>query len=60
LRTSAAVLDPATFEQIVRGGALAAQGMPKYGELSDADLADLRQYIVFRARATDNKGNGIL
>jgi quinohemoprotein ethanol dehydrogenase len=60
LRTSAAVLDPATFEQIVRGGVLAAQGMPKYGELSDADLADLRQYIVFRARATDNKSNGIL
>jgi quinohemoprotein ethanol dehydrogenase len=54
------VLDPATFEQIVRGGTLAAQGMPKYGELSDAELADLRQYIVFRARATDNKGNGIL
>lgn len=55
LRTSQAVLDPETFEQILREGVLVSQGMPRYGELSNSDLDDLRQYIIFRARGKDNK-----
>ncbi|QQN75125.1 PQQ-dependent dehydrogenase, methanol/ethanol family [Croceicoccus sp. YJ47] len=56
LRTSAAVADPATFHQIVRGGALVHNGMPQFQELSDRELRALRQYI--RARAADLRKDG--
>ncbi len=36
---------------MVRGGALVANGMPKFGEYSDQDLAALRQYVRSRAAA---------
>lgn len=38
------------FEQVVRGGALVPAGMPRYEELSDAELEALRQYIRSRAK----------
>lgn len=50
LRASQAVLDPKTFAMIVRGGALVPNGMPRYDELSDADLAAIRMFIRYRAR----------
>jgi quinohemoprotein ethanol dehydrogenase len=49
LRASPAVLSPAAFESIVRGGALEARGMPRFAELSSADLADLRAFVRSRA-----------
>ena len=51
LRRSPIPQDRATFLQIVRGGALQEQGMPKFGELSDQKLEDIRYYI--RARTAD-------
>jgi quinohemoprotein ethanol dehydrogenase len=51
LRGSPTVMDEATFKQIVQGGILHANGMPQFEELSDVDLAAVRQYI--RSRAAD-------
>lgn len=50
LRMSPAVIDAATFEEVVRGGALVSAGMPKFDELGASDLADLRMFIRYRAR----------
>ena len=49
LRRSAIPQDRAAFVQIVRGGALQARGMPKFGELTDTELDDIAYYL--RARA---------
>ena len=38
-------LSAEAFEEVVRNGALVAQGMPRFGELSDAELGALRQFI---------------
>ncbi len=51
LRASPVPLSPEAFAGVVRGGALLPNGMPKFGELTDQDLAGLRQYI--RDRAAD-------
>jgi quinohemoprotein ethanol dehydrogenase len=51
LRGSAAVLSPATFEAIVRAGALESRGMPRFAELGGGELADLRAFIRGRAQA---------
>ena len=51
LRASGVSLSAEAFEGIVRGGAVQSNGMPKFGELSDQDLAALRQYL--RSRAAD-------
>jgi quinohemoprotein ethanol dehydrogenase len=51
LRASAVPQSAEAFDSIVRGGALMANSMPRFEELSDADLAGLRQYI--RSRAAD-------
>jgi quinohemoprotein ethanol dehydrogenase len=56
LRRSAVPLDKGAFEQVVRGGALAARGMPGYSEYDDAKLEAIRQYL--RSRAADLRGNG--
>jgi len=56
LRRSAIIQDKDAFEQIVRGGALEAQGMPKYAEFDDRKLEDVRHYI--RARASQLRGEG--
>ncbi|WP_405226890.1 MULTISPECIES: PQQ-dependent dehydrogenase, methanol/ethanol family [Lentisalinibacter] len=45
LRASAAVLDAEAFERIVRGGALAANGMPAFADLTDTELESLRHYV---------------
>jgi len=54
LRRSPIPQDREAFVQIVRGGALEAQGMPKFGELSDRKLDDIRYYI--RAQAAQLRG----
>ncbi|MGK2926804.1 MAG: PQQ-dependent dehydrogenase, methanol/ethanol family [Lysobacterales bacterium] len=45
LRASAAVLDRAAFERIVRGGALTHAGMPAFADLTEAELDALQHYI---------------
>jgi quinohemoprotein ethanol dehydrogenase len=39
------------FGQVVQGGALLPAGMPRFDDLSDADIADVRQYLRSRAAA---------
>lgn len=56
LRTSGAVMSSEAFTSIVRDGALVPNGMPQFGELSDAELEDLRQYI--REQAQSLRGSG--
>lgn len=45
LRTSAAIVTAPSFAAIVRAGALTSRGMPGFAELTDQELADLREYI---------------
>jgi quinohemoprotein ethanol dehydrogenase len=56
LRRSAIPQNRDVFAQIVRGGVLQERGMPKFGELTDAQLDDIRYYL--RARAAQLRGNG--
>jgi len=49
LRGSAVPQSAEAFDGVVRDGALMTTGMPKFGELSDADRAALRQYLRSRA-----------
>lgn len=51
LRASPLVMDMAALNQIVRQGALAANGMPGYGEMTDEQFASLRQYLRGAAHA---------
>jgi quinohemoprotein ethanol dehydrogenase len=50
LRASPVPLNPAAFATAVRGG-IEARGMPRFEELSDADLDGLRHFLRARARA---------
>jgi quinohemoprotein ethanol dehydrogenase len=50
LRASAVPLNPAAFAAAVKNG-VEARGMPKFPELSDAELDSLRHYLRWRARA---------
>lgn len=45
LRASGVILSADTFEQVVRGGALASRGMPPFADFSDAELNQMRHYI---------------
>ena len=54
LRASPIPLDAGLFRQVVRDGLLLRNGMPKFGELDDQTLLDLRQYI----RQQANPGPG--
>lgn len=49
LRASSVPASADAFAQVVRGGALVPAGMPRFEELSDGDLADLRAYIQARS-----------
>lgn len=51
LRTSGVPVSAEAFEAVVRQGALVPAGMPRFEELTDRQLGDLRQYI--RAQASD-------
>ncbi|RVQ69730.1 PQQ-dependent dehydrogenase, methanol/ethanol family [Croceicoccus ponticola] len=45
LRASSVPLDAAAFASVVRDGILVPNGMPRFEEYTDADLAAVRQYI---------------
>lgn len=49
LRASSITSDASTFEQIVRGGALQSQGMPRFEEMDEQTLEGIRNYV--RAQA---------
>jgi quinohemoprotein ethanol dehydrogenase len=51
LRRSAIPLSADAFASVVRDGALLANGMPRFSELKDTDLAVIRQYVRARAAA---------
>ena len=57
LRALPLVLSPAAFAQVVQGGILQAKGMPRYAELSDADLLSLINYLRARARESLTAGS---
>jgi quinohemoprotein ethanol dehydrogenase len=48
LRRSPVPLSPPAFSDVVRDGALVPKGMPRFEELSNQDLEDLRYYIRHR------------
>lgn len=50
LRESAAAQELATFKQILKGGDLAVNGMPKFDDLEDGEMSDLQMYIRQQAR----------
>jgi hypothetical protein len=50
LRRSGIVLSAQAFTSIVRDGELLSSGMPAFGELTDQQLTDLRQYIRTEAQ----------
>jgi hypothetical protein len=52
LRRSALIRDAASFDNVVRGGALQKQGMPGWDDLlSDADVEKIRANVISVARA---------
>ena len=51
LRGSMIPREPAAFDIVVRRGAKVGGGMPKFDELTDQELSDLRQYIRSEAVA---------
>lgn len=52
LRESAIVLDANAFRSVVNDGALLQNGMPRFENLSDAELRQIGAYIRARARET--------
>jgi quinohemoprotein ethanol dehydrogenase len=56
LRRSAIPQNRTAFVDIVRGGALQAQGMPRFGELTDTQLDDIVYYV--RAQAAQLRAGG--
>ncbi len=56
LRNSTVPLSDEAFASVVRDGVLVPNGMPKFGEFSDEDLAAIRQYL--RARAAEWRAQG--
>ena len=50
LRASTVPLSREAFAAVVRDGGLESRGMPKFAELTDAELDALRHYIRYRAR----------
>lgn len=57
LRLSPVPIDPKAFSSVVRGGILVPQGMPRFGEISDDDLEDVRQYLRHEAAEALKVGN---
>lgn len=49
LRASPTILDQDLFSNIVKRGALLSRGMPRFDELSDDELHEIRQYLLARA-----------
>jgi quinohemoprotein ethanol dehydrogenase len=51
LRASEVPLSVEAFDQFVRQGMLIPNGMPQFAELTDRNMADLRQYVRTQAAA---------
>lgn len=51
LRLSPSIVDAAAFRQIVKDGALKMNGMPQFGDFTEAELETLRFYLRARAQA---------
>jgi quinohemoprotein ethanol dehydrogenase len=51
LRASSLALHYDGFAQVVKGGLLEQRGMPRFAELSDAEVRSLYWYVRERARA---------
>lgn len=49
LRQAASILNEEAFATIVRAGVLESRGMPKFEELTDAELKDARHYVRTKA-----------
>jgi quinohemoprotein ethanol dehydrogenase len=58
LRASPVPLSPDVFANVVRDGALLARGMPRFAELTDAQLESLRHYVRSKARADAPNDSG--
>jgi hypothetical protein len=43
-------MEVAAFKAVVQEGALASRGMPRFGEVGDAEIVSMRLYIRQRAR----------
>jgi quinohemoprotein ethanol dehydrogenase len=54
LRASPVLLSAARFAAIVRDGTLVSWGIPRFADLSDAQLDSLRHFV--RAEARDSQG----
>ena len=50
LRRSAIMADLPALTRLLREGQLEASGMPKFADLSDAEIAGIRSYVIMRAR----------
>jgi quinohemoprotein ethanol dehydrogenase len=50
LRASPVMLSAEAFTHVVRNGSLAARGMPRFAEFSDAQLESLQHFVRQRAR----------
>jgi quinohemoprotein ethanol dehydrogenase len=50
LRASSLPRSADGFDEIVRKGALVARGMPRFEELRDEEMSDLRQYLTARSQ----------
>lgn len=57
LRKSPVPLSRDSFKAVVGEGALSASGMPKFDELTDADLLALRHFIRLRSRSDLHNSN---
>jgi quinohemoprotein ethanol dehydrogenase len=50
LRASSLALSPEAFQRVVKGGLLEERGMPRFDDLSDAQVQNLYWYVRQRAR----------
>lgn len=60
LRESGVALDPAAFRAVVKEGSLRSRGMPRFSQISDADVQKLYLYVRAEARrAVMTRGEAI-
>jgi hypothetical protein len=57
LREAGAAVDFDSFSELLRSGALAINGMPKYDDYSPEEIRDLYMYIRAAARVALGKGS---
>jgi quinohemoprotein ethanol dehydrogenase len=55
LRASSIILSASAFARIVKQGAFLERGMPRFEELSNVEIEDIRQYLRSRAKDSATK-----